>query len=160
MRPCKSLIVLIDDIIRRRFGLVVLSILFVGFDAPLTLGQSFLRQSNQWKAMPVVVLQGLDKITARVSKFEIEVGQVGLLGTLSIEVKSCKKKPPTEPPEKVAFIVIRDLKPGEKTVEIFRGWMFASSPSLNGLEHPVYDVWVLDCRKLSIQSKPSEDELK
>ena len=160
MRPFKFPIVLINDIIRRRFSLMVLSILFVSFDAPSTLGQSFLRQSNQWKAMPVVVLQGLDKITARVSTFEIEVGEVGFFGVLSIEVKSCKKKPPTEPPEKAAFMVINDLKPGEKMIEVFRGWMFASSPSLNGLEHPVYDVWVLDCRKSSIQSKPSEDELK
>ena len=160
MRPCKFPIVLIDGINRQRFMLVVLTILFVSFDAPSTLGQSFLRQSNQWKAMPVVVLQGLDKITARVSTFEIEVGKVGFFGVLRIEVKSCKKKPPTEPPEKVAFVVINDLKPGEKMIEVFRGWMFASSPSLNGLEHPVYDVWVLDCRKLSIQSKPSEDELK
>ena len=160
MRPCKSHIVVIDDIIRRCFTLLILSILFVGFDAPSTLGQSFLRQSNQWKAMPVVVLQGLDKITARVSTFEIEVGKVGFFGVLSIKVKSCKKKPPTEPPEKVAFLVINDLKPGEKMIEIFKGWMFASSPGLNGLEHPVYDVWVLDCKKLSIQSKPSEDELK
>ena len=110
--------------------------------------------------MPVVVLQGLDKITARVSTFEIEVGEVGFFGVLSIEVKSCKKKPPTEPPEKVAFMVINDSKSGEKMIEVFNGWMFASSPSLNGLEHPVYDVLVLDCRKLSIQSKPSEDELK
>ena len=160
MGPCKSPIVLIDDVIRRRFTLVVLCILFVGFDAPSTLGQSFLRQSNQWKAMPVAVLQGLDKITARVSTFEIEVGKVGFFGVLSIRVKSCKKKPPMEPPEKVAFLVINDLKPGEKMIEVFKGWMFASSPSLNGLEHPVYDVWVLDCKKLSIQSKPSKDELK
>ena len=160
MRPCKSPIVLTDDVIRRRFTLVVLSILFVGFDAPSTLGQSFLRQTNQWKAMPVAVLQGLDKITARVSTFEIEVGKVGDFGALNIKVKSCKKKPPMEPPEKVAFLVINDLKPGEKMIEVFKGWMFASSPGLNGLEHPVYDVWVLDCKKLSIQSKPSEDELK
>ena len=160
MRPCKPPIVLIDDLIRRRFTLVVLSILFVGFDAPSTLGQSFLRQSNQWKAMPVAVLQGLDKITARVSTFEIEVGKVGFFGVLRIKVKSCKKKPPMEPPEKVAFLVINDLKPGEKMIEVFKGWMFASSPSLNGLEHPVYDIWVLDCKKLSIQPKPSEDELK
>ena len=160
MRQCEPPIDFIDGIYLRRFALLVLCVFFVSFSAQSTFGQAFLSQSGQWKAMPVLVLQGLDKITARVSKFEIEVGQVGLLGTLSIEVKSCKKKPPTEPPEKVAFIVIRDLKPGEKTVEIFRGWMFASSPSLNGLEHPVYDVWVLDCRKLSIQSKPSDDELK
>ena len=160
MRLRKFPIVLIHDIIRWRFLLVVLSILFVSFDASSALGQSFLRQSNQWKAMPVVVLQGLDKITARVSTFEIEVGKVGSFGVLSIEVQSCKKKPPTEPPEKVAFVIINDLKPGEKMIEVFKGWMFASSPSLNGLEHPVYDVWVLDCRKLSIQSKPSEDVLK
>ena len=92
MRPRKFPIVLINDIIRWCFAPVILSILFVGFDAPSTLGQSFLRQSNQWKTMPVVVLQGLDKITARVSTFEIEVGKVGSFGVLSIEVKSCKKK--------------------------------------------------------------------
>ena len=160
MRPSEIPMFLISDIIRWRFALVALIILFFGLDSSSTLGQSFLRQSNQWKAMPVVVLQGLDKITARVSTFEIEVGKVGSFGVLSIEVKSCKKKPPTEPPEKVAFMVINDLKPGEKMIEVFRGWMFASSPSLNGLEHPVYDVWVLDCRKSSIQSKPSEDGLK
>ena len=100
MRPCKPPIVLIDDLIRRRFTLVVLSILFVGFDAPSTSGQSFLRQSNQWKAMPVVVLQGLDKITARVSTFEIEVGKVGFFGVLRIEVKSCKKNLPRSLPKK------------------------------------------------------------
>ena len=160
MRPRKFPTVLIHYIFRWRFALVVLSVLFVGFDAPSALGQSFLRQSNQWKAMPVVVLQGLDKITARVSTFEIEVGKIGYFGVLRIEVKSCKKKPPMEPPEKVAFVVINDLKPGEKMIEVFKGWMFASSPSLNGLEHPVYDVWVLDCKKLSIQSKPAEDVLK
>ena len=160
MRLRKFPIVLIHDMIRWRFLLVVLSILFVSFDASSALGQSFLRQSNQWKAMPVVVLQGLDKITARVSTFEIEVGKVGYFGVLRIEVRSCKKKPPMEPPEKVAFVVINDLKPGEKMIEVFKGWMFASSPGLNGLEHPVYDVWVLDCKKLLIQSKPSEDELK
>ena len=160
MRQFENSIDWIDNIYPRRATFVILCIFFVSFGAQPTFGQTFLNQSSQWKAMPVVVLQGLDKITARVSKFEIEVGKVGVLGTLSIQVKSCKKKPPTEPPEKVAFMVIRDLKPGEKTVEIFRGWMFASSPSLNGLEHPVYDVWVLDCRKLSIQSKPSGDELK
>ena len=160
MIPSEIPVFLISDIIRWRFALVVLIILFFGFDSPSTLGQSFLRQSNQWKAMPVVVLQGLDKITARVSTCEIEVGKVGSFGVLSIEVKSCKIKPPTEPPEKAAFMVINDVKPGEKMIEVFRGWMFASSPSLNGLEHPVYDVWVLDCRKSSIQSKPSEDGLK
>jgi hypothetical protein len=160
MRQFERSIDWIDIIYSRHVAFVVLCIFFVSFGVQSTFGQAVLSQSGPWKAMPVVVLQGLDKITARVSKFEIGVGQVGVLGTLSIEVKSCKKKPPTEPPEKVAFIVIRDLKPGEGTVEIFRGWMFASSPSLNGLEHPVYDVWVLDCRKLSIQSKPSEEELK
>ena len=100
MRPFKFPIVLINDIIRRRFALMVLSILFVSFDAPSTLGQSFLRQSNQWQAMPVVVLQGLDKITARVSTFEIEGGKVGSFGVLSIEVKSCKKNLPRSPPKK------------------------------------------------------------
>ena len=81
MRQCEPPIDFIDSIYLRRVALLVLSVFFVSFSAQSTFGQAFLSQSGQWKAMPVLVLQGLDKITARVSEFEIEVGQVGLLGT-------------------------------------------------------------------------------
>ncbi len=94
---------------------------------------------------PIVLLQGLDKITARVSTFEAPVGQMVQFGTLQITARHCNKRPPTEPPESAAFLEILDQHSGAGPVKLFIGWMFASSPALSGLEHPVYDVWVLDC---------------
>jgi hypothetical protein len=92
------------------------------------------------------ILQGLDKVTARVSTFEAPLNQPVHFGTLEITALRCTKAPPEETPESAAFLVIRDIKPGEPPVDLFRGWMMASSPALSALEHPVYDVWVKDCR--------------
>lgn len=91
------------------------------------------------------ILQGLDKVTARVSEIEAPLHRLMRFGTLEIIVRVCQKTPPEEPPESAAFLEIRDAKPGEDTVSLFTGWMFASSPALSALEHPVYDIWVLDC---------------
>ena len=98
---------------------------------------------------PVALLQGLDKITARVSKFEAPVGTPVRFGTLSIQVRDCEKNPPEEAPESAAFLEIDEVRPGEVNLRVFSGWMFASSPALSALEHPVYDVNVLDCRAAS-----------
>lgn len=92
-----------------------------------------------------VVLQGLDKVTARTVTLKAAVGETLSFGTLEITVRACDRKPPTEPPESAVFLDIYDVKPGEPKADLFHGWMFASSPALNALEHPVYDVWVLDC---------------
>ena len=97
-------------------------------------------------AQPVALLQGLDKITARVSKFEAPVDAPVRFGTLSIRVRDCQKSPPEDPPESAAFLEIDELRPGEDRVRVFSGWMFASSPALSALENPVYDVNVLDCK--------------
>lgn len=94
----------------------------------------------------VAVLQGLNKITARVSEIEAPIDEMVRFGTLEITVRTCYKAPPEEPPESAAFLEIVDEKPGELPVDLFSGWMFASSPALSALEHPVYDIWVLDCR--------------
>ena len=93
------------------------------------------------------VLQGLDKTTARVSTVEAPVGGMARFGTLEIVARACHKKPPTEPPESAAFLEIVDVRPDSPAVRVFSGWMFASSPAVSALEHPVYDVWVIDCRK-------------
>jgi hypothetical protein len=98
---------------------------------------------------PSALLQGLDKITARVSRFEAPVGNVVRFGTLSIRVRDCEKNPPEETPQSAAFLEIDEMRPGEARVRLFSGWMFASSPALSALEHPVYDVNLLDCRKAS-----------
>lgn len=93
----------------------------------------------------VALLQGLDKVTARISTFRAPTNRTVHFGTLEIVARTCHKRPPEEPPESAAFLQIRDIKPGEAPETLFQGWMFASSPALSALEHPVYDIWVIDC---------------
>ena len=95
----------------------------------------------------VAVLQGLNKVTARISEIEAPVGTSVRFGNLDIVVKRCWKSPPTEQPENAARVEILERRPDETPVELFNGWMFSSSPSLSGLEHPVYDLVVLACEK-------------
>jgi len=97
-------------------------------------------------AYPTALLQTLDKVTGRVRTLEAPVDQTVRFGTLDIMVRTCRKRPPEETPESAAFIEVRDIKPGETPKTLFTGWMFASSPAVSALEHPVYDVWVLDCK--------------
>ena len=100
-------------------------------------------------AEEVAVLQGLDKVTARISTIRAPVGLTVRFGSLEIVTRTCVKSPPEELPESAAFLEIHDVKPGETPLRIFSGWMFASSPALSALEHPVYDVSVVDCTNLS-----------
>ncbi len=96
--------------------------------------------------MPVAVLQGLDKITARITTFDAPLDQAVSFGRLQITVRACRKRPPEYPPENAAYLEIIEQATGHDPVPRFQGWMFASSPALNALEHPVYDVWVIDCK--------------
>ena len=97
----------------------------------------------------VAVLQGLDKVTARVSTVQAPLDQPTQFGTLEVVARTCRETPPTEPPESAAFLEIRELPPASDAnaapVDLFSGWMFASSPAVSALEHPVYDIWVVDC---------------
>lgn len=100
-----------------------------------------------FESFPIAVLQGLDKPNARVQKIELPVGKEGSFGPLGLKVKACKKTPPEETPEAVAFLEIEDTRVKDvRAAQLFSGWMFASSPALSALEHPTYDVWLLDCK--------------
>jgi hypothetical protein len=103
---------------------------------------------------PTAVLQGLDKTTARVSSLEVPVGSSAVFGTLSIRVRDCERSQPEDAPENAAFIEITETPPGEQMVRLFSGWMFSSSPALSGLEHPVYDVELLDCKGAAPPTPP------
>jgi hypothetical protein len=101
---------------------------------------------------PIAILQGLDKVAARVSQIEAPVGSAVTFGNLSIRVRDCETSPPEEPPDNAAFIQIYETPRGEgaeAAKRLFSGWMFSSSPALSGLEHPVYDVILLGCKALS-----------
>jgi hypothetical protein len=94
---------------------------------------------------PVAMLQALDKITARVKLLSVKIGQAATsFGTLSIQVMACRKAPPEDSPEAAAFLKITDTK-SEPAQLVFSGWMFASSPALSAMDHPVYDISVVDC---------------
>ena len=108
-------------------------------------------QAQNWLASDQAFLQTLDKITARIDTVEVSLNQPVRFGTLEIELKHCAFRPPEEPPEAAAFIEIRDVgfagQESEDRIIVFSGWMFASSPAVSSLEHPVYDVTLLACAK-------------
>lgn len=93
----------------------------------------------------LAVLQALDKVTARVSRLEAPLDRTIRFGTLDITVRACHRAPPEEPPESAAFLEIDERHASRPAERLYTGWMFASSPSLAALEHPVYDIWVLAC---------------
>lgn len=104
----------------------------------------------------IAVLQGLNKITARVSTFEVPVSKTVKFGTLEITARACKRTPPEDPPENAAFLEIREVKPEEHVDrKVFTGWMFSSSPALSAMEDPVYDVSVLKCKMANTSESSS-----
>lgn len=94
----------------------------------------------------IAVLQGLDKVTARVSRLDAPIGQPVHFGRLTITVRACNKPPPEDPPNTAAFLEIDEARPGVAAERVFSGWMFASSPAISAMEDPIYDVNVLDCK--------------
>ena len=106
-------------------------------------------------------LQAMDKITGRVSEIDVPVNGLANYGTFSILVRKCVTKSAEETPENTAFIDIVDNYQTDHPVNIFKGWMFSSSPALNAVEHPIYDVWLLQCfnTKHSKENLLTEDQL-
>ena len=95
-----------------------------------------------------VTLQGLDKQTGRVFITEARIGQPIEFGTLKIIVQHCEKAPLENRQESMAFIRITEQKPNCDVKNLFSGWMFSSSPALSALDHPIYDVWIKNCKTL------------
>ncbi len=91
------------------------------------------------------LLQGLDKITAKTFAFEAPFNRPIRFGHLELVVRTCVARLRAQAPERTAFVEIYEAKPGQEKVRVFSGWMFASAPSISGMEHPVYDVWVVGC---------------
>jgi hypothetical protein len=92
-----------------------------------------------------LTLRGLDKITGRPTDIIAPIGKPVHFATLTITARYCYSTPASETPETSAFVQIEDHRPEQAAKRIFSGWMYASSPGLNGMEHPLYDVWVINC---------------
>ena len=95
---------------------------------------------------PTLVMRGLDKITGRAYDIEAPLDKPVKFATFTVTARYCYSTPQSETPETAAFVQIDDQRPDKPKHRIFSGWMYASSPGLNGVQHPLYDVWAIFCR--------------
>ncbi|MDX2205098.1 MAG: DUF2155 domain-containing protein [Hyphomicrobiaceae bacterium] len=93
----------------------------------------------------VAVFAALDKVTAKISRLEVPLNQTATFGSLKVTPRSCYTRQPTEQPKTTSFVEIDEIMLEGKEKRLFTGWMFAQSPGLNAVEHPVFDVWLTDC---------------
>ena len=93
----------------------------------------------------LLMMRGLDKITGRPTSITAPIGKKVAFATLTITARFCYSTPASETPETAAFVQIEDHRPDQSARQIFSGWMYGSSPGLNAVEHPLYDVWVISC---------------
>jgi hypothetical protein len=107
-------------------------------------------------ANPIAVFAGLDKITGAITTFEVPVNGRKRFGALEVAPRVCYSRPITEQPKTTTFVEVEERLHDGKARRIFTGWMFAESPGLNAVEHPVYDVWLSGCRDPS--AAPPEKE--
>ncbi len=91
------------------------------------------------------LMQAMDKLTGRVNKITVPVNSKIAFGDFSLVLRACKKRPAEETPENFAFVDVTDKSFGTEEYNIFRGWMLSSAPGINAIEHPIYDVWLLEC---------------
>ena len=98
-------------------------------------------------ANPVAAFSGLDKITGRITKFDVYIDETVQFGALQITPRVCYTRPPTETQRTSVFIEVDQVSLKGQITRIFTGWMFADSPALNAIDHAVYDIWLVDCRQ-------------
>lgn len=134
-----------------RLCLSLLCLMSGGFASPVS--------ALDYEEYPSIKLRSLDKITARTLTFDAQVGNTIKFGDIFIKIQSCRKPPAIEKNEASAFLQIWQVDKATKESKwIFSGWMFSSSPALSGMDHPVYDVWVIDCLGKDPDSMPVKDE--
>ncbi len=95
----------------------------------------------------VAVFSALDKVTATIKKLEVPLNQTVEFGALKVTPRVCYSRPPTEQPKTTSFVEVQEVQLDGQEKKIFSGWMFAESPGLNAVEHPVFDVWLTGCEK-------------
>ena len=100
-------------------------------------------------AQPFAVFSGLDKITGRIISFDVAIDETVQFGALQVTPRVCYSRPQTVAPLTTSFVEVDEITLDRKIRRIFTGWMFAESPGLNAVEHPVYDVWLKACKQKS-----------
>jgi hypothetical protein len=127
----------------------IAALAFVGLAAPA---------SAQPIANPVATFAGLDKITGRITRFDVYIDETVLFGALEITPRACYNRPPTEAQRVSAFLEVDQRSLTGTSKRIFTGWMFADSPALNAVDHAVYDVWLIECKTSSDVPPPDARE--
>ena len=134
-----------------RLSLSLLCLISGGFISPVS--------ALDYEEYPSIKLRSLDKVTARTLTFDAQVGNTIKFGDIFIKIQSCRKPPAIEKNEASAFLQIWQVDKATKESRwIFSGWMFSSSPALSGMDHPVYDVWVMDCLGKDPEAMPVIEE--
>jgi len=103
---------------------------------------------------PVATFSGLDKITGRIITFDVYIGETYQFGALQVTPRVCYTSSKDEAARTDGFVEVNEITLGQKIQRIFTGWMFADSPGLNAVEHPVYDIWLKDCKQKSAVPTP------
>lgn len=110
----------------------------------------------------VAVFSALDKVTATIKTLEIPINETVQFGALKVTPRVCYSRPPTEQPKTTTFVEVDEVQLDGAEKRVFSGWMFAQSPGLNAVEHPVFDVWLTDCQKprnaVAQRPPPSPDD--
>ena len=107
-------------------------------------------------ANPIASFDGLDKITGRVTQFDVYVDETVQFGALQITPRACYTRPPTETQRTAVFVEVELVSLQGSLKRIFTGWMFADSPALNAIDNAVYDIWLLDCKTTSDVPPPDQ----
>src|SRR6476659_1863111 len=95
---------------------------------------------------PIAMFAGLDKVTGLTTTFEAKIGEEKRFGGLYVKADACYTRDITEEPKTTSFVEVEEIEPDETRKKIFSGWMFAESPGLSAVEHPIYDVRLSGCR--------------
>jgi hypothetical protein len=105
---------------------------------------------------PVAVFSGLDKITGRITSFDVYMDETVQFGALQVTPRACYTRSPTEAPQTDAFVEVDEITLNRQVQRIFTGWMFAASPGLHAIDHAVYDVWLTNCKTSSPVPPPAK----
>jgi hypothetical protein len=112
--------------------------------------------SAQSVANPVAVFTGLDKITGRITVFDVYIDETVQFGSLQLTPRACYSKPTTEAQDVTAFVEVDQVSLRATMRRIFSGWMFAESPALHAIDDAVYDIWLVDCKQSSDVPPPDQ----
>jgi len=114
--------------------------------AIILLGAAFISSASAERLKnPVALFAGLDKITGTITTFDVAIDETKRFGSLVVRPRVCYSRPPEEEPKTTSFVEVDEIGLNQNKHRIFTGWMFAESPGLNAVEHPVYDVWLTAC---------------